>query len=67
MAKPQMKRLMYLAVHGDGDEAYVVASEREANAIEDDGPTLIATYKLLGKRRLIKGPQEVPTRGSKRR
>ena len=47
---------------GNGDR-YLIASKNLNEAMnDDDGPTLIAYYKLTHKRRIVKQLKEVPLR-----
>ena len=58
MAK--LSKLIFVSLQGTGKEKYLIAGECPVNVIEDDGPTIVGTYKLIGKRKLIKGMIEVP-------
>ena len=51
---PKLRKLLFVSVQGDGDDQYLNAQELAINAIEDDGPTVVGTYKLVGKRKLVK-------------
>lgn len=42
--------------------SYLVASRNVEEALTDDGPQLVGTYKLVGKRRLVRVVKEVPLR-----
>lgn len=67
MAKPKLAKFMFLAVHGtDTDDPFVVAHELEEDALEDDGPTLVGTYKLIGTKTFEKKVAEIIKRATKR-
>lgn len=51
---PKLRKLLFVSVQGDGDDQYLNAQELAIHAIEDDGPTVVGTYKLVGKRKLVK-------------
>ena len=51
---PKLRKLLFVSVQGDGDDQYLNAQELAITAIEDDGPTVVGTYKLVGKRKLVK-------------
>lgn len=66
MSKSKLRNLLFVSIKSDGDEGWLSANELPEDAIEDNGPTLVATYKLVGKRTLIRAMQEVPKKRRKR-
>lgn len=55
-----LPKYVLVAERRENDGAkYLVAETRMAEAIEDDGPTLVGTYKLVSKRRMVKKVTEV--------
>lgn len=64
---PKLRNVLFVSVQGDGEDRFLNAAELAINAIEDDGPTLVGTYKLVGKRRLIKSEvmQEAPKKSTR--
>lgn len=45
----KLAKVLYVAVNSDGDDQYLQAAETVERCIEDDGPTVIGTYKLIEK------------------
>lgn len=48
MAEPNFPQSVFVTVRGDVDDAYLDVAYTPEEAIEDDGPTHVATYKFVG-------------------
>jgi len=62
MAKTTFPKIIYVRTCDEqaDDDENLLAWRREEHAVEGDGPTVVAEYKLVGTRRLKKGVQEIP-------
>lgn len=45
---------LFISEQGDGKEKWLSASRNQVDAIEDDGPTQVATYQLVKVNKLSK-------------
>lgn len=55
-----LPKTIYVAERDNGsDPVFMVAEYFPEDAIEDDGPTQVGTYKLVAKRKLAKKATEV--------
>lgn len=60
MAKVKLPKEIFVAWRtGAGSDPWLTASETEDEAIEDDGPDYVGTYKLVKIRKLAKRVSEV--------
>lgn len=57
MAKLKFPTLIFVRKDKDGDVEYLLAFEEQAEAIDEDGPTAVATYKLVEENKLEKVAQ----------
>ena len=53
----KLAKMLFISVQGEGEDQYLQATDKEVDAIEDDGPTVVGIYKLVEKRTLVKGVQ----------
>jgi len=44
--KPKFPGVLYVRRDEDGDDVYFIANEKIDEAIENDGPTVVAAYHL---------------------
>jgi hypothetical protein len=50
-----LPKYVQVAEHENADGTkYLLAELRVEDAIEDDGPTVVGTYKLVSKKRMVK-------------
>jgi hypothetical protein len=61
----KLQKIMFISIQGKKSDPYCYADELPVNCIEDDGPTVVGTYKLVGKRTLLKGMIEAKRNKSK--
>ena len=63
-----LKRLplhIYVSIRGASKEEYLDANVDSANAIEEDGPTIVGTYRLIATNTLLK--QVVVTKSARQK
>ena len=55
-----LPKIMFVREETDNEGSkFLISFSNPQEAVENDGPTMVGTYKLVGKRRLIKQIQEV--------
>lgn len=61
MAKKESKfpETLYVRREEDGDDVFYIAFENDADAIEGDGPTKVATFVFTSTHKLVKTVDEV--------
>lgn len=59
MTKPKFPKVMFISERGaEGEKFWTAESDRES-AIDNDGPTFVAEYELVGVTKMAKVAKEV--------